>query len=140
MPVGVAGFCWGGLHTIRLSHNTADTTTENGQPLADAFFTAHPSSVSVPQDVEAIARSLSVAIGDDDAVMGIKQVREMQALLERKKDTVTSEVVIYPGAKHGFAVRASRAIPDSKETQQAQEAETQAVAWFQKQFETWKQA
>ncbi|KAF2786636.1 alpha/beta-hydrolase [Melanomma pulvis-pyrius CBS 109.77] len=133
VPVGIAGFCWGGLHAIKLSHDTADTKTESGRPLAEAFFAAHPSNVNVPEDVGAVKHNLSVAIGDDDGVMGIKQVREAEAILKTKAD-VDSEVVVYPGAKHGFSIRASRAVPDSKETQQAEEVEKQAIAWFQRQF------
>jgi dienelactone hydrolase len=139
LPVGIAGFCWGGLHAIRLSHDTPETRTSDGKPLADAFFTAHPSSVSVPDDIANVACNLAIAIGDDDGVMGIKQVREAEAILEGKKAQVDSEVVVYPGAKHGFSIRASRAKPDSKETKQAEEAEEQAIRWFQRQFGAVKQ-
>lgn len=134
LPVGIAGFCWGGLHAVKLSHDTAETRTESGRPLADAFFTAHPSNLTVPSDIEAVKRSLSIAIGDDDGVMGIKQVREAETILNNKND-VDTEVVVYPGAKHGFSIRASRAKPDSKETRQAEDAEKQAIAWFQRHFQ-----
>ncbi|MCJ1476743.1 hypothetical protein MMC13_005412 [Lambiella insularis] len=137
LPVGIAGFCWGGLHAIKLTHSNADTRTTDGRPLADAVFTAHPSNADVAQDFGNIQGNLSMAIGDDDGVMGIKQVREAQEVL-RGKTNVESEVIVYPGAKHGFSIRASRAIPDSKETKQAEEAEKQAVTWFQRQFEAVK--
>ncbi|MCJ1307015.1 hypothetical protein MMC25_000660 [Agyrium rufum] len=137
LPVGVAGFCWGGLHVVKLSADNAETKTASGRPLADAFFTAHPSNLTIPKDIEDVKRNLSMAIGDDDAVMGIKQVREAQQILAGKAD-VDSEVVVYPGAKHGFSVRASKTKPDSKETQQSEEAEKQAIAWFQRQFEAAK--
>lgn len=132
LPVGIAGFCWGGLHTVRLTHDTAETKTASGHALANAFFTAHPSSVDVVQDIGNVARPLSIAIGDDDPVMGMKQVRQAESILESKD--VDTNVVIYPGAKHGFSIRASRAKPDSKETRQAEEAEEQAIAWFKRQF------
>jgi dienelactone hydrolase len=138
LPVGVAGFCWGGLHTIKLSHDNTETKTADGRALADAFFTAHPSSVEVPKDIENVRRPLSIAIGDEDSVMAIKQVRQVQEILAGN-DTVDTDVVIYPGAKHGFSVRSSRAKPDSKETRQAEEAEQQAVAWFKRQFDIVKQ-
>ena len=133
LPVGIAGFCWGGLHAIKLTHNNADTRTADDRPLADAFFVAHPSNVDPIQDFGKISSNLSMAIGDDDGVMGIKQVQKAQTVLTDKVD-VESEVVIYPGAKHGFSIRASRANPDSKETKQAEEAEKQAIAWFQRRF------
>lgn len=133
-PVGVAGFCWGGLHAIRLAHETGETITATGLPLATAFFTAHPSSVDVAPDIGNVGRSLSIAIGDDDAVMGIKKVREAELILANKTD-IDSEVIIYPGAKHGFSIRASRVKADSVETRQAVEAEEQAITWFKRQFD-----
>ncbi|KAM0288503.1 hypothetical protein ACHAO9_007149 [Fusarium lateritium] len=137
LPVGVAGFCWGGLHTIRLTHDTAETQLVGGRPLADAFFTAHPSNLDVVQDIGNVRRNLSIAIGDDDGVMGMKQVRQAESILA--SIDVEMDVVIYPGAKHGFSIRASRAEPDSKETRQAEEAEEQAITWFKRQFDIVKQ-
>ncbi|KAF5584633.1 dienelactone hydrolase family [Fusarium subglutinans] len=110
----------------------AETKLASGHALADAVFTAHPSSVDAIPDIGNVARPLSIAIGDDDPVMGMKQVRQAQSILEGKD--VDTSVVIYPRAKHGFSIRASRAEPDSKETRQAEEAEEQAIAWFKKQF------
>ena len=133
LPVGIAGFCWGGLHAIRLTHDTEGSKTANGRPLADAFFTAHPSNVAVAQDIGGVRGNLSIAIGDDDGVMGIKQVREAEAIL-KEQSQVDSEVVVYPGAKHGFSIRASRANPNSVETRQAEQAEEQAISWFKRQF------
>ena len=87
----------------------------------------------MPQDIADVRRNLSIAIGDDDGVMPLKQVQAAQKMLADKGD-VDSEVVIYPGAKHGFSIRASRWQADSKETKQAEDAEKQAIAWFQRHF------
>lgn len=134
LPVGIAGFCWGGLHAVKLSQGSGEAQTPSGRPLADAFFAAHPSNLSVPADLAGVRGNLSIAIGDDDGVMPMAQVRAAQKMLADRPD-VDAEVVVYPGAKHGFAVRASRARPDSRETRQAEEAEGQAVEWFRRQFE-----
>ena len=138
LPVGIAGFCWGGLHGVKLSHDDANTKLANGRPLADAFFVAHPSNLTIPQDIADVGRNLSIAIGDDDGVMPIKQVQVAQKILANNVD-VDSEVVVYPGAKHGFSIRASRWQPNSKETKQAEEAENQAIAWFRRQFDAAEQ-
>jgi dienelactone hydrolase len=123
----------GGLHAIKLSQNLPETKTESGQALVDVVFAAHPSNITIPQDISNVKLNLSIAIGDDDGVLGIKQVREAKAILQAKTD-VDSEVIIYPGAKHGFSIRASRAVSDSKETRQAEDAEKQAIVWFQRHF------
>lgn len=133
LPVGVAGFCWGGLHAIYLTHDRQDTKTASGRSLVDACFVAHPSNLTVPGDIEAIKSNLSIAIGDEDFVMALKQVKQVEQILGTKKD-VETQLKIYPGAGHGFSVRASKAVPDSKETKQSEEAEKQAVDWFKKHF------
>jgi dienelactone hydrolase len=42
------------------------------------------------------------------------------------------EVVVYPGAKHGFAVRGDRADPMQRE--KGEQSEDQAVKWFRRWF------
>ncbi|EGR51757.1 uncharacterized protein TRIREDRAFT_33169, partial [Trichoderma reesei QM6a] len=48
LPVGAAGFCWGGKQVILLAHGD----TIDGRPLIDAGFTGHPSLLSIPGDIE----------------------------------------------------------------------------------------
>jgi dienelactone hydrolase len=129
LPVGVAGFCWGGQHTVHL----AAEPPSNSKALVDVFFTAHPSSLSFPKDIERIRKPLSVAVGDKDPLMTPAQARETEAML--KKNKVEQEVVIFEGAGHGFSVRIDRTNP--KQTEQAVQAEVQAVRWFVKHFEKW---
>lgn len=95
LPIAAAGFCWGGLYAIMLTHDRDDVRTAKGRPFVDASFAAHPSSVSVPGDIEAVKRPMSIAVGDIDAVMSFKQVQEAQTISKNKD--VDMEVVIYPG-------------------------------------------
>ncbi len=63
--------------------------------------------------------------------MRIGQVEQTKKIL-KEKGADMHEVVIIPGAKHGFAVRAK---PDDKEAvEQGLKAEEQAVAWFNRWF------
>jgi dienelactone hydrolase len=61
-----------------------------------------------PEDWDKVQKPLSVAIGDVDMGIKIKMVNDIKTLLEgESKPNGQNEVVIYPGAKHGFAVRAN---------------------------------
>ena len=42
---------------------------------------------------------------DPVRVSGVKEVDKAKAALASKKDHLKSEVIVYPGAIHGFAVR-----------------------------------
>jgi dienelactone hydrolase len=127
LPVGVAGFCWGGQHLVHL----AAEAPSNSKALVNVCFAAHPSAVSFPKDIERITKPFSVAIGDRDPLMTLEHARETEAVLRKNK--VEQEVVIYEGAGHGFSVRIDRTNP--KQTEQAVQAEEQAVKWFTKHFE-----
>jgi dienelactone hydrolase len=97
----------------------------------DCAFTAHPSYLDIPTDIEAIKIPISVAVGDEDVQMKPPQIQQMKEILEGKEDG-GHEVKIFPGAKHGFAVRNH---PDDKrEMECAEEAEIQAIEWFKRCF------
>lgn len=129
LPVGAAGFCWGGKHVFLLCSDSEKASS--GKSLIDCGFTAHPSNIVVPDEVQAVSLPLSVSIGDVDLAMPLKQVEQTKKILE-EKGKETHEVVVIPGAKHGFAVRAP---PDDKSAvEQGVKAEDQAVAWFNRWF------
>jgi len=131
LPLGAAGFCWGGKHVFLLCSDSEKAS--NGKSLIDCGFTAHPSNLAIPADAQAVSLPLSVAVGDVDMAMPIKQVKQMKKILEGKgRGEETHTVVVIPGAKHGFAVRAK---PDDKvAVEQGVKAEEQAVAWFNRWF------
>ncbi|PMD21262.1 hypothetical protein NA56DRAFT_671044 [Hyaloscypha hepaticicola] len=122
LKIGSAGFCWGGGYTIHLAQEPN---------LIDVGFTAHPSRMKFPEEWDKVQKPLSVAIGDVDMGIKIDMVKDIKTLLEGEtKPKGQNEVVIYQGAKHGFAVRADP--KDEGQTKSAEEAMTQAVAWFTK--------
>lgn len=47
--LGVAGYCWGGLQSTKLSKEPVTEGGEHG--LIDAHYTAHPSSLKLPDDI-----------------------------------------------------------------------------------------
>ncbi|KAJ4416590.1 hypothetical protein N0V85_002221 [Neurospora sp. IMI 360204] len=146
--VGVAGFCWGGLYAVGLTNtqnpeNWATLAGERKVPLIDCAFTAHPSMLKLPRHIHEVQLPLSLANGEDDSFMGREKMKEVMRILEDKNRMSAREmeganmpdaheVVVYPGAKHGFAVRGDREDPLQKE--RGDQSEDQAVRWFSKWF------
>jgi pimeloyl-ACP methyl ester carboxylesterase len=129
IPLGVAGFCWGGKHAILLAHGEASAA---GKPLIDAAFAGHPSFLTLPSDIEKVKLPLSIAVGDHDSVLNAAAIKKVEGVLKKLED-VKSEVVVYNDAGHGFCVRADPGREDVLE--QSEKAEEQAIRWFAKQFE-----
>ncbi|KAF4962750.1 hypothetical protein FSARC_9198 [Fusarium sarcochroum] len=127
LPIGAAGFCWGGKHAFLLAHGTEI----NGKPLIDAAFVGHPGALSLPSDAEKVTLPVSVAVGDNDFQLSEKTVKKMRTVLEGKPDGMNGEVKIYPGMSHGFCVRASL---ENGVVEKAAEAEDQCIAWFDTHF------
>jgi dienelactone hydrolase len=127
LPLGAAGFCWGGKHIVNLAHGGFAT---NGMPLVDAVFTGHPSMLEIPGELEKVVKPLSIAIGDKDIILKpdeLEKVKTALAGIEAK-----SEVIVYEGAGHGFCVRAD---PKNEEVMvQSAKAEDQALKWFEVHF------
>lgn len=129
-PIGAAGFCWGGKHTINLAQGFR---TPSGENLIDVAFTAHPSNLEVPGEIEKVRLPLSIAQPEKDMSLKPEQYalfREILGGLE-KSEGVKWECIEYKGATHGFSVRADESKDEAK---QAVEAEEQAIKWFQKHF------
>ena len=134
LKIGIAGFCWGGQYAVLLTHDTPSSRVQranddSGQikPLIDCAHTAHPSFLSVPKDIEAVSLPLSVAVGDKDMVLSKDKAYAVKEILEKKK-AGDHEVVIYQGAKHGFAVRGDPDDPSQFEL--GENSRSQALAWF----------
>lgn len=127
--IGAAGFCWGGLHVLRLAHGMS---TSGNKPLVDVVFTAHPSNIDIPEDIEKVRTPTSLAIGDNDFMMPVATVEKVGAIWERLEG-VDTEITIYPGAGHGFSVRADPL--NARQAEHSAAAETQAVRWFEKHFD-----
>lgn len=122
LKVASAGFCWGGKYTIHLAQE---------RDLVHAGFVAHPSKMAFPTDWDSVQKPLSMAIGDVDLSIKIDMVKDIKILLEGEtKPDGQNKVVIIPGAKHGFAIRADS--NDDGQVKSAGEATAQALAWFAK--------
>ncbi|KAL9603994.1 MAG: hypothetical protein Q9219_000756 [cf. Caloplaca sp. 3 TL-2023] len=140
LPLFAAGFCWGGLHAVYLTHPSA--LTPSGKPLVDAAFTAHPSALTVPADVEKAEKPLSISNGTRDFMLKLPGIESVKTVFKRKNEEEKEagdgdgdgeekfEIRVVEGARHGFAVRGNP--DDEEEMKQAQVAEDQAVDWFRR--------
>jgi len=100
--------------------------------MIDVGFTAHPSFLKLPQDMEGIKIPISIAWGDKDMQVKPAEIENAKAALA-KAEGVDTEVVVYKGAGHGFAIRAD--LPKSPDDEKfATESEDQAVNFFKKHF------
>lgn len=129
LPIGAAGFCWGGKHTVILAQPGHDI---NGKPLIDAGFTGHPSMLDIPADIEKMVIPVSFALGADDQMVGPKIQQQIKDIVENKPEGQKGEVRVYEKAGHGFCVRADHSLADV--AQQASDAEDQSVEWFNARF------
>jgi len=138
MKIGAAGFCWGGKFTVQLCQDPPSSRVhrEGSEPgqlqsLVDTGFTAHPSFLSYPSDIDAVTKPLCIMVGDKDNQTSLAQAERAKEILEKKKAGDHSLTII-PGAKHGFAVRGF--LQDEVQFKHGLMAEDQALAWFEKWF------
>lgn len=133
LKVGVAGFCWGGKHAVSLAHDRENDKVarygNEGSPekLVDCVFTAHPSFLSMPGDIESIRVPTSIAVGDEDNQLQDEQVASIRRIFDKSND---HEIHVEKGAKHGYSIRLHP--DDEHEAACAARAEQQALDWFSK--------
>ncbi|KAF4554864.1 Dienelactone hydrolase-like protein 1 [Elsinoe fawcettii] len=131
LPIGAAGFCWGGMPVVKLCHD--ETKAKNGLSLVDAGFIAHPSFMTMPDDAEKLVKPLSFAAAGNDGKVMVKQGEVFEEVLKRKNKEaeereggmgVRHEYVFYEKADHGFAVRTNE--NDLVAAEKGKKAEEQA--------------
>jgi dienelactone hydrolase len=134
LPVGVAGFCWGGLYALKLAQEEAVYEIESGvpsniakrKPLVDAAFMAHPQPIP-RTDAEKVVQPISGAIGTKDWATSVEKIEQLRSIFEtRATHGVQTELITYDGAGHGFAVRYDPDNPNM--ATQAEQAQNQAIA------------
>ena len=130
LPIGAAGFCWGGKFVVLLA-NGAENTIDS-RPLIDVGFTGHPSFLKLPDEIEKMTLPVSFAIGDGDNQVPLDKAKQIKPIIEGKPGNAKGELVTYANTTHGFAVRAVLTDEDTAKT--AADAEEQALNWFNTHF------
>lgn len=137
LPIGTAGYCWGGNFVTKSCWDQDTNKTDDGKRVVDVGFVAHPSFLTYPDDIEKIVVPYSCAAAGLDEQMSPENAKQTEQVLKAKtakvKDQgVEHEFVLYEKAHHGFAVRADEG--DLEEAEAGKKAEKQAVDWFTKWF------
>ena len=137
LPVGTAGFCFGGHFVTRFCWDKEQNKLDDGTRATVCGFVAHPSFLTYPTDIENITLPYSCAAAEHDPQMSAEQAKQTEETLKgktakQKDQGVEHEFVMYQGAHHGFAVRADE--DDKEEAERGKQAEAQAVKWFTRWF------
>lgn len=89
LKLAIAAFCWSGYWAAWFCSEHPDAKDEKtGKWLVDTAWTAHPSTLAIPQDLENVKRPLGVAIGTKDfrvGMDGIKQITGCCRGMERER-------------------------------------------------------
>jgi dienelactone hydrolase len=97
--IGVEGYCWGGRYSALLGASDK----------VDAVLVAHPSFISVPNDILAIKKPALFICAEHDPTFSKGNVDTTRKILaEKSPDNV---VKVYTKVKHGFAVRGDEKDP-----------------------------
>ena len=138
LPVGTAGFCWGGHFVTRFCWDDVEhNRLEDGKRVTVCGFVAHPSFITFPGDIEKIQLPYACAAAEHDPQMSAENAKQTEQILKDKTEKgksegIEHEFVMYQGAHHGFAVRADE--EDKEEAERGKKAEAQAVKWFERWF------
>lgn len=57
--------------------------------------------IAIPKEIDLIAKPVSFAMAELDARLPLGDVEKIKEALEKKKEPIENEVVVYKGAKHG---------------------------------------
>lgn len=137
LPVGTAGFCWGGKFVTQFCWDGEENRLQDGKRVTDCGFVAHPSFLKYPDDISKVQLPFSCAASEHDPQMSPEQAKQTESILKDKTEKgqangLEHEFIFYPGATHGFAVRADE--DDKEEAERGKQAEAQALRWFSRWF------
>ena len=110
LPIGTAGFCWGGKFVTLLCWDDEFNRASSGERLTVCGYAAHPSRLAYPSDIEKIRLPYSCAAAEHDMVMSPADAKRTEEILKEKTvkgrdEGIEHEFVMYHGVHHGFAVR-----------------------------------
>jgi carboxymethylenebutenolidase len=129
--IGVTGFCWGGAVTwmaaARFSAIKAGAAWYGRLVAPQAGGFGAEEGRPWPVDVAANLRAPVLGLyAENDRGIPLETVEQMRAALVAANNPTASEIVVYPGAQHGFHAD----YRDSYNAEAAADGWTRALAWF----------
>ncbi|OZJ05314.1 hypothetical protein BZG36_01588 [Bifiguratus adelaidae] len=121
---GAQGYCWGGKHSIVLTH----------KPQVKAAVVAHPSRLSLPDDIQKMSAPGLFLCAGKDFDFGPKKYGQAEQILKKKKETGSGPDYgfhIYETAPHGFGTRSE---PGNKECDEIREDHVKRSIEFYKKY------
>lgn len=116
--IGVEGFCWGGRYALQLAGGSVPSA-----PMVDAVMAAHPSNIKMedacPPIAQPTGRPTCIIFSEKDMQVSPASREKSKAILRCSVTTGPvatggvhgSEVHVFAGTDHGFAVRGNEADP-----------------------------
>ncbi|KAE8076955.1 hypothetical protein FH972_015571 [Carpinus fangiana] len=116
--IGVAGFCWGGMVSVKLASSTD----------IQAAVVLHPGPIT-EDEIDGVKVPIAILGAEIDHISPPEQLKRFGEKLSVKSE-LDSFVKIFPGVAHGWTVRYSA--EDESGVKSAEEAHLDLLNWFTK--------
>ena len=92
LPIGAAGFCWGGRYVALLCQDAEKApSSPSGKALLDCGFTAHPSGLVLPTDIEAVKVPFCISNGSMDFQLKAEGNEMIRKIFARKEGELNGD-------------------------------------------------
>lgn len=118
--LAVQGYCFGGRYAVLAGGGVTVSQVE-------AFAAAHPASIAVPADIDAVKVPGIFILAGKDWSFSKADVQKTKDILTAKVAAFPTEFHEYPGTSHGFAVRGNN---EDEVVRTARQAAFEATATF----------
>jgi dienelactone hydrolase len=106
--IGAVGSCSGARFAIFLAHEGAD-------PYADAVVGCHPSFMTLPIELEKIAKPVDIEVGDADVIFKASDIEMAREIFKTKPGC---QVQVYPDQVHGFTIRGDLSVEKDRKAKE----------------------
>ncbi|KAG0129336.1 Alpha/Beta hydrolase protein [Tuber indicum] len=127
-----AGYSWGAKQAMLLASNSHPAPNSGQIFFVEAIYAASPLKLSFPQELYAVQKPICLALGSEDELLPKDSIDLFKNWIMQGAPP-GSDIHVYPGAPHDFAVQAEFGKPGQKYNKRA--ALLQAEKFFNKIFD-----